>query len=151
MASQSLFATNSAIFDNDGAPVTINNDGPTNGGRIGGIGSSNELYRIGFSCLGVMIAMSAGGNLLKVGWLDDLRRMAHSMPLVATCSVAISASFHPMHPFTEETVGQPLRWGVVPTENSVSYCSFTDDVDLVVCPEDGDLVVSEELAFCPKN
>lgn len=41
--------------------------------------------------------------------------------------------------------------GVVSIKKWISRCAFTDDLDPVVTPEDGEVVASDGISFCPRE
>ena len=114
-----------------------------------GFPESNEIYRTGFSCLGLLISIIVGLLLLVANWLDDLRAMPNRMPLVGTCSAAISAACHARHKHPEKMVLRPLKWGAVESDGDVLHCTFSDDIDAVAPLHDGDVVARTCVTFSP--
>ena len=183
--SQSLFVISFAVFDYAGKPVMIDNRGDElRMGGAGGMGinsggvlmdsfgdpipakdQSNEYFRMGYNCLGIMVTLGIGGFLVLVGWADDLRLWrshshAHAsahppdhppmMPLVGTCSVAISAACHVKRRDEErrEMVLKPLRWGLVGIKDGKSsYYGFSKDDDDAVITRRG----VEEVTFAENH
>ena len=151
LASQSLYVVCLAVFDWNGQPVDISDDG-TSTGSIFGPDSTNEFYRTGFSCLSLILSTVVCLLLMLVGWIDDYRSVQSVMPLVGSCSAAISASCY-AESENAEMILRPLKWGVITRDNDVAHCSFTDEVDSVLLPKDGELASSarREYIWCPKE
>lgn len=147
--SQSLYIVSFAVFDYRGLPVPVDH----NGQPLVDLNSTNanEFFRTGFSCLGILLVLVVGSVILLVSWLDDLRRLPSGMPLVATCSAAISASCHAISKHPEEMVRKPFRWGAVSLKNGVAHCSFTDDVDAVAPPKNREVIARDGVTFCPRR
>ena len=72
---------------------------------------------VGFSALATIFSLGFGGLLLLVVFLFGLRRYQNDMPIVGSCSAAISAACHPIGALSrsqrEALVLQPLQWGDV--------------------------------------
>ena len=136
LASQSLYVINIFYFDYMERPAVSQ--------RIRGSNMTGaEYYAIGYSCIGIILTLTLGVVLLFIGWIDDFRRFKTGIPLVGTCSAAISANCHSIHQHPKEMVLKPLKWGVVSIRNGVSHCAFSDHIDSVVPPSDGELCRSE--------
>lgn len=75
--------------------------------------------------------MATTGILLLLGLaIGFLRRYRPGMPLVSSCSAAISAACHvPSEELLDDVVLQPLQWGVVSVgHRGVGHCSFSAEV-----------------------
>ena len=152
LASQSLYVVSLAVFDWRERPVAIDSSGFSTSSPFDA-GSTNEFYRTGFSCFGLVLSMAVCVLLLLIGWIDDFRVLLSGMPLVGSSSVAISASCHAESKRLKEMVLKPLRWGVVGRSDDIAHCSFTDQVGRVTLPDDGEDVcsASRDFIWCPKH
>ena len=152
LASQSIYNVNIAVFDWAGKPVAITTDGSPTGSGFGP-DSTNEFFRVGISCLALVIGMAVCVVLLILGWIDDFRRLPSGMSLVGSCSAAISAACHTKHDKLEEMVQKPLEWGIVSTSQEISHCTFTDKIGSTRIPRDGEFVAnaSRRVTWCPKH
>ena len=133
---------NFAVFDQNGAPVAINNDGIGTKIPYNEHSSSNEFYRTGYSCLGITLAIVTGCLLLFLGLIDDLRPLPPTMPLVKTRSTAILAASQSTYLDPKELVLKRLKWGVLHRQDGISYHGFADGMSSVESPQEGELVAS---------
>jgi len=77
-----------------------------------------------------LAAMSIGIVLMVFLIALGARRYSGEMPLVSTCSAAISALCHPPEE-DAEVAHFPVMWGVVGQDDKgVGHCSFTTAVDV---------------------
>ncbi|KAK5157013.1 hypothetical protein LTS14_004530 [Recurvomyces mirabilis] len=93
-------------------------------------GSQGEDYRIsslGFSCSPILATIIVGSVLVLGAIGFGCRKLASSMPLASSCSVAISAACHPPGEDTDAALLQ-LSWGEVGEANTeLGHCSFTSE------------------------
>ena len=137
LVSQSLYIVSFAVFDYQGHPVAIDNSGKEWSGdqfsdgkrKQFGAQDTNELVRIGFSCLGLILAMTVASILLLLGWLDDIRALWPGMPFVIARSDQISACCHMECDDAEQIVLKQLKWSTTTWQGSWQTCDKpTDDV-----------------------
>ncbi|KAK2763325.1 hypothetical protein FQN54_009961 [Arachnomyces sp. PD_36] len=87
---------------------------------------SQEFIDCGFSLVSLIFAIVLGGLLILVAILLGLRRFKSRMPLMVSCSVAISAACHPRK--GEGHALKPVMWGeVVDSSSSLSASSSDED------------------------
>jgi hypothetical protein len=90
---------------------------------------------VGWSPYALILALIVGGVLIIGLWLTSLLvRYPKGMPLVRSCSAAISAACHPEQKEEELTLGK-LMWGVTrhASENGPGHACFSlQDVDPLV-------------------
>lgn len=83
------------------------------------------LSTCGYSPIAIIFAIILGSVIVLVGIANGLRKARVGMPLVGSCSAAISAACHP----PKEDVDASLKrvmWGIVAEGSSnTSDCSFT--------------------------
>ncbi len=83
----------------------------------------NSISTIGYSCIAIITVIILAAVVIILGLLNGFRRHK-GMPLVASCSAAISAACHrPEEDIDAAT--KPVMWGVVSSENGVAHCCFT--------------------------
>lgn len=103
-----------------------------------------DISCIGFSSIGIILALSVGCllvlSLLTIGFgstysarvvRTEDQQPQYTMPLVSTCSAAISANCH-KHPEDTHCALMPLRWGFVKdvSHGNGGRFTFTTAVDL---------------------
>ena len=82
----------------------------------------------GFSPFAMIFVIVAGAIIVAGVVILSLRRFDGEIPLVGSCSAAISAACHGASWEEDEFSTGPLQWGVVAgvgTENDVGHCSFS--------------------------
>ena len=97
---------------------------------------------IGFSTIGIILALSVGCILvlflLFVGFVfkykarnveDGKEKPPYTMPIVGTCSAAISSNCQ-SHPDDVDCTFLPLQWGLVRDENDERGARFTFTTDV---------------------
>jgi hypothetical protein len=124
LVSQSVFLIRTLNFD------------PTSTGTL-----ASQSNRVGFSPIGIIAAYALTGLMFLVLLLLAFGMRFPSgnkgMPLVATCSAAISASCH-RPPADYDAWQLPVQWGVTPSGaeggeplgGKVGHCSFTTATDV---------------------
>ena len=108
LVSQSLFLARAAAFSFDGKEIT------------------RTISTVGYSCIAIITVIILGTVVVVIGILNGFRKYRPGMPLVGSCSAAISAACHrPREDVDAATL--PLLWGVVSDqdEGAVGHCSFT--------------------------
>lgn len=105
--SQSLFLVAIDVFDEDG-----------------NLDTTQTILTCGFSCIALIF-------LIGVGWLVliftvglGLRRYKGGIPLVGSCSAAISAACHPLADENDVAL-VPVEWGVVSIDKGVGHCALS--------------------------
>ena len=108
LVSQSLFLARVAAFD------------------------SNEEYTydslstVGYSCIAIITVIILGSIVVALGILNGFRKYRPGMPLVGSCSAAISAACHqPREDVDAATL--PLLWGAVngQEDGAIGHCCLT--------------------------
>ena len=109
LVSQSLFLARVASFDSDGTE-----------------NKQASLSTVGYSCIGIITVIVLGMMVIAIGILNGFRKYRPGMPLVGSCSAAITAACHqPREDIDAATL--PVRWGAVSgqEEAEVGHCCFT--------------------------
>ncbi|KAE9967745.1 hypothetical protein EG327_011328 [Venturia inaequalis] len=117
LISQAVFVVNTNGFDTKGLPH-----------------STGNTSRVGFSSLGIILALVLGGVMVTVLILIGFRKLPsgiEGMPLASTCSALISSACHTAPEDRNVTYGHIL-WGVVSEDASsrTGHCSFTTKEDV---------------------
>ena len=107
LVSLSLFLARVDAFDSDGNRV-----------------ENDSFSTVGYSPVGMITVVLLGGLLLIALNLIGFRRYPPGLPLVGTCSAAISASCHQPEKDIDAAT-KPLMWGAVADETDVGHCCFT--------------------------
>ena len=94
---------------------------------------ANSSSRVGFSPIGIVIAFSLTTAMLiasiMIAFINQYPGGETAMPLMSTCSAAISAGCHPPKEDTDAHL-LPVRWGVVSSNGDIGHCSFTTARDV---------------------
>ncbi|CAD6588975.1 MAG: hypothetical protein ASARMPRED_003851 [Alectoria sarmentosa] len=109
LVSQSLFLARAATFNSDGEENT-----------------RKSISTVGYSCIAIITVIILGVIVVALGILNGFRRYRPVMPLVGSCSAAISAACHrPREDIDAATL--PVLWGAVSgqEECAVGHCCFT--------------------------
>lgn len=107
--SQSLFLAYVDIFDEHGKRD-----------RWGSIST------VGYSCIAILFSVVVGSIAVIAGILNGFRRYDAGIPLVGSCSAAISAACHqPKYDHTASVL--PVKWGAVESGFGVGHghCCLT--------------------------
>lgn len=107
LVSQSLFLSRVESFANDG--------------EEGGL-----LSTVGYSCIAIITVIILGTIVVALGILNGFRKYRPGMPLVGSCSAAISAACHrPREDIDAATL--PVLWGAVSgqEEGALGHCCIT--------------------------
>jgi hypothetical protein len=112
LVSQSIFLANVTITDGNGNPV------------------AKSLTTCGYSPIAIIFTLVLSTALLTFGIGLGFRKLNPHMPVVGSCSAAISAACHGP-PDEVDAAFLPLQWGevVVPSvaTNPVGHCSFSSN------------------------
>lgn len=124
--SQSLFLALVDITDDTGQP----DDG-------------DSISTVGYSCIAIFFAIIVGVVAVTAGVLNGFRRYNPGIPLVGSCSAAISAACHRPNDDSSASL-LPLQWGCVDTDsgNNTGHCCLTS-FD-VTSPENGHFYTGKE-------
>lgn len=93
--------------------------------RSGKEDTENSTSTIGYSCLPLLVVLILGSVTVLVGLLNGCRRYRAGIPLVGSCSAAVSAACHVA---IQDPDGprKRLLWGDVgASKDGVGHCSFT--------------------------
>lgn len=91
------------------------------------LNSSDTIIQVGYSCIAIFASIFVGtAALLILNLTVIFRRYDPNIPLVGSCSAAISAACHPPES-DQDAAWKNVRWGVVKDEKSgeVGHCSLT--------------------------
>ncbi|KAM6513138.1 hypothetical protein FALCPG4_015608 [Fusarium falciforme] len=96
----------------------------------------SDVTSCAYSPLAMILMLVVGMVLLLFLGGMSARRLASTMPIVGSCSAAISAACHVSGGGGENAAGAKVRWGADGWRGSgVGHCSFASDV--VYTPEEG--------------
>lgn len=104
--SQSLFLALVTVYDGDGK---VNN--------------YESISTVGYSCIAIFFSLILGTIAVLGGIANGFRRFDGSIPLVGSCSAAISAACHPASKDCN-AAEKPVMWGVL-DGNEVGHCGFS--------------------------
>lgn len=105
--SQSLFLVVIDVFNEDGA-----------------LDIPSSILTCGFSCIALIFLISIGWLIFISGIVSGLRRYKGGIPLVGSCSAAISAACHPLPDETEAALVS-VKWGVVSIDQGIGHCALS--------------------------
>ncbi|RDW85190.1 hypothetical protein BP6252_02780 [Coleophoma cylindrospora] len=88
----------------------------------------SSLSTVGYSCIAILFAIVVGSVAVVAGIANGFRTFKPGIPLVGSCSAAISAACH--RPMEDSSASMlPIQWGVVdandPRNVEVHHCCFT--------------------------
>jgi hypothetical protein len=96
----------------------------------GNADSSDSISTVGYSCIAIFFALIVGSVAVLGGILNGFRRYNDGIPLVGSCSAAISAACH--RPNVDNMAyGRPVMWGVLAPDmdenggGEVGHCCFS--------------------------
>ena len=109
LVSQSLFLARAVAFDSDGVEDT-----------------RSSISAVGYSCIAIIFVIILGAVAITFGIWNGYRTYRPGMPLVGSCSAAISAACHQPKEDTDAAT-LPVLWGAVggQDEGPVGHCCFT--------------------------
>lgn len=90
----------------------------------GEFNNSQSILTCGFSCIAIIFLVGIGWLVLIAGIASGLRRYQKGMPLVGSCSAAISAACHPTSDEPEVAL-VPVKWGVISISGGIGHCAFS--------------------------
>lgn len=105
--SQSLFLVAIDVFDEQG-----------------NLDVSQTILTCGFSCIALIFLIAIGWIVLLVGIGLGFRRFKGGIPLVGSCSAAISAACHPLVDEYDVHLVE-VMWGVVAIGKGVGHCTLS--------------------------
>ncbi|KIX09181.1 uncharacterized protein Z518_00260 [Rhinocladiella mackenziei CBS 650.93] len=94
---------------------------------LGELFSSVAVASCGFSPLAMILVLVAGVCIIIATIMLGLRKHSSAIPLVGSCSAAISAACH-QPAWDADAAIKPVQWGVIPgsgDEGGVAHCAFT--------------------------
>jgi len=110
LMSQSLFLALVTVYDDTGT-----------------MDSGDSISTVGYSCIAIFCALILGSVAVLGGILNGFRRYDDGIPLVGSCSAAISAACHKQSVDTMAYV-KPVMWGVVDDDDGgseIGHCCFS--------------------------
>lgn len=92
----------------------------------GEVDASNSITTCGYSIIAIISVIILESIIVLLGLLTGLRKYKAGMPLVGSCSAAISAACHPLRNDPDASL-LPVMWGAAAVENkdSVGHCCFS--------------------------
>ncbi|KAL4915394.1 hypothetical protein BDW62DRAFT_125090 [Aspergillus aurantiobrunneus] len=117
LISQCLFLVRINPFDVHGEEVAFSYYSQT-----------DSIKACGYSPLAIFITIIVGAAAMTMLFGFSLRPLRSNMPLVSSCSAAISAACHPP-PGDEDASLKPVMWGEIRQDSSASSCSDEATVD----------------------
>ena len=105
--SQSLFLVAIDVFDENGS-----------------LDTPSSILTCGFSCIALIFLIGIGWLIFISGVVSGLRRHKGGIPLVGSCSAAISAACHPLADEVDVSL-VPVKWGVVGIDRGVGHCALS--------------------------
>ena len=99
----------------------------------GSVDLANGVSRVGFSPIGIILGFTLASllvvALVAIGFLYRYSGGQRAVPLMSTCSAAISAACHAPED-DKDAYRLPLRWGVVNSDDGIGHCSYTTARDV---------------------
>ncbi|KAL9045807.1 MAG: hypothetical protein Q9214_001214 [Letrouitia sp. 1 TL-2023] len=83
-----------------------------------------SISTCGYSCIAIITVIFLGSIALIFGNLNGFRQYREGMPLVGSCSAAISAACHRPENDVDAAV-LPVKWGVPEGKGTIGHCCFT--------------------------
>lgn len=116
LISQAMFFVRVLMYNNDGS-----------------VDIASSASRVGFSPIGIILAFTLASILVVVlvaiGFINRFPGGERAMPLISTCSAAITAACHAPED-DKDAYLLPVRWGVISLDDGVRHCSFTTARDV---------------------
>ncbi len=113
LMSQSLFLALVTVYDDTGI-----------------MDPGNSISTVGYSCIAIFCALILGSMAVFCGIINGFRRYDDGIPLVGSCSAAISAACH--RPSVDAMAyARPVMWGVMDADENdgrgseVGHCCFS--------------------------
>lgn len=101
-----------------------------------------SVVTVGFSCIAILTCLIVGTIAILGGFINGFRKYPAGIPVVGSCSAAISAACHPPQNDLSAYL-LPVKWGVVGQGEEVGHCSFTSFE--VTEPVDGQMYAGQKL------
>jgi len=94
--------------------------------EFGILDKSTSISTAGYSCIAIFFAIVVGTVAVAGGVLNGFRRYDAAMPLVGSCSAAISASCHRAPDDTSAAL-LPLKWGCIDADadREIGHCTLS--------------------------
>ena len=95
--------------------------------EIGDLKTSIATVTCGFSPFAVICVMMAGGAIIIFAVVLGMRRFSPKIPVVGSCSMAISAACH-RPGWDVDAAIEAVHWGVIPgavASGGIGHCSFS--------------------------
>jgi hypothetical protein len=107
--SQSLFLVQVKVIDDTGSSTSF-----------------NSISKVGYSCIAIFFAIIFGSVAVIGAILNGFRRYTGGIPLVGSCSAAISAACHPPKGDSAASLNT-LQWGCVKDDKvtAIGHCSLS--------------------------
>jgi hypothetical protein len=108
----------------------------------GELDDSASISTVGYSCIAIFFAIIVGVVAVTTGVLNGFRRFNARIPLVGSCTAAISAACH--RPADDPSASLlPIQWGCVDANsgNNIGHCSLSSFE--VTAPNDGHFYAGE--------
>jgi hypothetical protein len=86
--------------------------------------TSQTILTCGFSFVALIFLISIGWVVLIIGVVLGFRKFKGGIPLVGSCSAAISAACHPL-PNETDVALKEVMWGVVSIGKGVGHCALS--------------------------
>ncbi len=86
--------------------------------------AQNGISNLGYSCIAMITVITLGGIVVLIGILHGFKRYKPGVPLVGSCSAAISAACHRPNDDVDAPF-KPVMWGAVESSNPIGHCCFT--------------------------
>lgn len=92
----------------------------------GTLDSADSISTVGYSCIAIFFAIIVGVIAMLAGVANGFRRYDDGIPLVGSCSAAISAACHRPNEDASASL-LPIKWGCVDAsaETEVGHCCLT--------------------------
>ena len=108
LISQSLFAVQIAVVDNNGTTIP-----------------DRQMATCGYSAIALIFVLIVGGLMIIALLVSAFWKLTYKSPVVSFCSAAISAACHPGDQEGKRLAELPLMWGVVGSCDDVGHASFS--------------------------
>ena len=83
-----------------------------------------SISTLGYSCIAIITVIALGGIAVLIANLYGFRRYKPGVPLVGSCSAAISAACHRPNDDVDAPF-KPVMWGAVESNNPIGHCCLT--------------------------
>lgn len=114
LVSQSIFLARITLFDDQENEIPL--------GSI--YTPLSSIYTCGYSCIAIITVIIFGSIVILFGISNGFRKYKGGMPLIGSCSAAISAACHSLKN-DPHAAFLPVMWGAVETTGPVGHCCFS--------------------------